>query len=123
MPQYSNSLKKNLCEKICLDGKSTIKTARDFGVPLKTLEKWITAYHKNKHQFDEEPICNDFCLISDTPININNNINYDDLSNHELKTILMKKEIEIARLKKNYQVINDGTENKVFVTFCKRNMK
>lgn len=100
MPQYRNSLKKKLCELVCLHGKSTIKTARDFNVPLKTLEKWITSYHKNSHQFDEEPICNDFHLVSDSPFHINDNINYDDLSNQELKTILMKKDIEIARLKK-----------------------
>lgn len=68
MPQYHNSLKKKLCELICLDGKSTIKKAREFNVPLKTLEKWITSYHKNNHQFNEEPVCNDFHLISDYPI-------------------------------------------------------
>lgn len=123
MPQYSNSLKKKLCERICLHGKSTIKTSRDFNVPLKTLEKWITAYNKNKHLFDEEPVSNDFHLISDSPINTNNYLNYDDLSNEELKTILMKKDIEIARLKKNYQVLNDGTEKKVFITFSKKNTK
>lgn len=44
--QYKISLKKKLCEDICINGKSTIKTAKEYGVPLKTLEKWITAFNK-----------------------------------------------------------------------------
>ena len=30
--------------------------AREFNVPLKTVEKWITAYNKDNHCFDEENI-------------------------------------------------------------------
>ena len=32
--------------------QSTSKTADDLNIPLKTLEKWITAYNKNNHIFD-----------------------------------------------------------------------
>ena len=123
MTQYKNSIKKKLCELICLNGKSTIKTADEFNVPLKTLEKWITAYHKNKHCFDKDVLYDDFHIISDSPINNNYDVNYDELSNDELKTLLMKKDIEIARLKKNYQVVKDGMGQKVFITFFKKNMK
>jgi hypothetical protein len=35
----------------------------------------------------------------------------------------MKKDIEIARLKKAYTVEGGGTEKKVFVSFSKKNMK
>ena len=42
--QYSKSLKKKLCEDICFNGKSTSITAKNYGVPLKTLEKWITSF-------------------------------------------------------------------------------
>ena len=54
MAQYSNSIKKKLAQLICVDGKSTIKTARDYNVPLKTLEKWITAYNKDNRCFDSD---------------------------------------------------------------------
>ena len=54
--QYNNSLKKSLCESICFDGSSTIKTADEFNVPLKTLENWITAYNKDNHCFDPDYI-------------------------------------------------------------------
>lgn len=31
---------------------STLKTAKQFDIPLKTLENWITAYNKDNHCFD-----------------------------------------------------------------------
>lgn len=98
--QYNRELKKRLCETICIGGSSTIKTAEEYGIPLKTLEKWITAFNKDNHCFD--PIIetyNDF-----KPINTSIDIDYNDLSNDELKKIIMKKDIEIARLKKAYTV-------------------
>ena len=48
---------------------------------------------------------------------------YDDLSVDDLKRQLMKKDIEIARLKKGYLVKEGGMEEKVFVTLSKKNMK
>ena len=116
---YSNILKKKLCEDICIHKKSTIKTAEDYAIPLKTLEKWITAYNKNPNCFDSNDLIDDFCLIDP----INSNELYDDMSNEELKLQLMKKDIEIARLKKGYMVEGGGTEKKVFTTFYKKNMK
>lgn len=115
---YDIQLKKKLCEEICLNKASTIKTAEEFNVPLKTLEKWITAYNKNPHCFDFDVPINDFRFI-----NNQNNSNDQDLSIDELKKIIMKKDIEIARLKKGYLVEGDGTGKKVFVTLSKKNMK
>ena len=51
---YNIELKKKLCYNICINGDSTIKTAEEFNVPLKTLEKWITAFNKNSHYFDKK---------------------------------------------------------------------
>lgn len=36
---YITELKKKLCEAICINGNSTIKTAEEYNVPLKSLEK------------------------------------------------------------------------------------
>lgn len=123
MALYTNNLKKKLCTIICVDHASTIKTAESYGVPLKTLEKWITAYNKNSHIFDEEITYNDFHIIDDVKCNHDNIEDYENLSEAELRDLLMKKDIEIARLKKNYQVIENGMGKKVFVTFCKKNTK
>lgn len=118
--KYSRELKKELCKKICVNGDSTIKTANEYNIPLKTLEKWITAYNKDNHCFD--PIIE---TVTDIKIinNFNNTIDYNDLSNEELKHELMKKDIEIERLKKNYSVKEGGMGQKVFITFSKKNMK
>lgn len=117
--QYTIDLKKKLCIDICINGKSTIKTAEEYNIPLKTLEKWITAFYKDNHCFDPKIEENDFKIVD----SIISSTSYDDLSNEELKKQLMKKDIEIARLKKGYLVKEGGMEEKVFVTFFKKNMK
>ena len=117
--QYNRELKKRICESICINRASTLKTANEFNIPIKTLEKWITAYNKDNHCFD--PIIqsiNDFKFVNDTDVS-----NYNDLSNEELKKEIMKKDIEIARLKKGYMVKEGGMGRKVFVTFSKKNTK
>ena len=116
---YSNDLKKQMCIDVCINGKSTIRTAEANAVPLKTFEKWITTFRKNPDCFNSKKRINDFQIIKpikrDTP--------YDDLSNDELKMQLMLKDIEIARLKKGYIVKEGGMGRKEFVTFSKKNMK
>ena len=117
--QYNRELKKKLCEDIWFNHCSTLKTANEYNIPIKTLEKWITAFNKNNHCFDPIiDIVNDFSLVNNS-----DPTDYNNLSNEELKSIIMKKDIEIARLKKNYTVKGGGTERKVFITFSKKNMK
>lgn len=117
--QYSRELKKKLCEGICLNGLSTLKTANEYNIPIKTLEKWITAFNKDNHCFDSiiETV-NDFKMINNS-----NDLDYENLDKDELKNIIMKKDIEIARLKKAYMVKEGGTEKKVYITFSKKNTK
>lgn len=106
--QYNRDLKKKLCEGICLNGLSTLKTANEYNVPIKTLEKWVTAFNKDNHCFD--PIIetvSDFRLIDES-----GNVNYEDLDSEELKTIIMKKDIEID--------INTG-EKVVNLFYCEPN--
>lgn len=117
--QYNIELKRKLCFDICFNRKSTIKTAEEYNVPLKTLEKWVTAFNKDNHCFDPKIEENNFKLID----NSFSNSSYDNLSNEELKKQLMKKDIEIARLKKGYLVKEGGMGEKVFVTFSKKNTK
>lgn len=117
---YNTELKKKVCEEICLKKASTIKTAQSYNIPLKTLEKWITAFNKDQHCFDPKiELVNDFKIIHDFDFSYN----YDDLSLEELKKLLMKKDIEISRLKKGYLVKVGGMERKVFVILSKKNTK
>lgn len=57
MPRiYEKEFKKTAVERVIKDGKSTSQTAKEFDIPLKTFEKWITAYHKNNKVFNREYI-------------------------------------------------------------------
>ena len=51
---YSTEFKKMATELVCVSKQSTIKTAKDLNIPLKTLEKWITAYNKDHRCFDAD---------------------------------------------------------------------
>ncbi len=117
--QYNRELKKKLCENICINHSSTLKTANEYNIPIKTLEKWVTAFNKDNHCFDPViEVVNDFKLVDNIE-----DTDYSNLTSDELKTIIMKKDIEIARLKKAYMVKGGGTARKVFVTFSKKNTK
>ena len=52
--KYSNDLKSMIVNFICVERRSTIKTAEQFDIPLKTIEKWITAYNKDNKCFDAD---------------------------------------------------------------------
>lgn len=54
MPRkYSNDFKSMVINFIVNEKHSTIRTAEQFDIPLKTLEKWITAYNKDHNVFNE----------------------------------------------------------------------
>lgn len=55
MPRiYDNNFKFMMVDLIVNKKNSTSKTAEKYGVPLKTLEKWITSYNKDKTSFGTE---------------------------------------------------------------------
>ena len=55
MPRrYENNFKSMLVNLIVNEKHSTIKTAEQFDVPLKTLEKWITSFNKDNKCFDAD---------------------------------------------------------------------
>lgn len=55
MPRiYDNNFKFMMVDLIVNKKNSTSKTAEKYGVPLKTLEKWITSYNKDKISFGTE---------------------------------------------------------------------
>ena len=51
--QYDKKMKNEVAHLICVERKSTIKTAEEYKVPLKTVEKWVTAFNKNNKVFEE----------------------------------------------------------------------
>lgn len=53
---YSTEFKKMATELVTIAKESTIETANNLNIPLKTFEKWITAYNKNPKIFDSNYI-------------------------------------------------------------------
>lgn len=53
---YSTEFKKMATELVIIARESTIDTAKKLNIPLKTFEKWITAYNKNPKIFDSDYI-------------------------------------------------------------------
>lgn len=54
MKKYTYEIKKKLYEMFYINHNSTYKTAKGYGVPLKTLEKWITAYNINNEKVKKQ---------------------------------------------------------------------
>lgn len=55
MPRtYNNDLKSMIVNLIVNEKHSTSKTAEQFDIPLKTIEKWITAYNKDHNVFNSD---------------------------------------------------------------------
>lgn len=53
MPRkYNNDFKSMVVNLIVNEKHSTIKTAKQLDIPLKTVEKWITAYNKDHNVFN-----------------------------------------------------------------------
>lgn len=118
MATYSNSLKKEMCILVCDEKQSTIGIAAKYNVPLKTFEKWITAYYKDSTVYDETK-----------PVKFRNSAkpyesmpDYDSMTNEELLHEIMKRDIEIARLKKGYSVKGSGTKRE-YTTYSIKNTK
>lgn len=54
--KYNKILKQVVAQEICENGNSTSKVAAEYGIPLKTVEKWVTAYNKDNTVFDESEL-------------------------------------------------------------------
>ena len=55
MPRsYDRNFKSMIINLIVNEKHSTSATAKQFDIPLKTLEKWITAYNKDPNVFNED---------------------------------------------------------------------
>lgn len=91
MPRkYDKNFKSMIVNLICVEKHSTIKTAQQFDIPLKTLEKWITAYNKDNRVFDA-----DYKSQAQTIIDLKKKISSLERDNEILKktiTLLAKKE-------------------------------
>lgn len=90
---YPYQLKKEVCIKVCDEKHSTMKVAKEYEIPLKTMEKWITAYNKDSSVFDKEEGYYQKQRKRESR-------QYDQLDRLELIRMLKKKDREIKKLQK-----------------------
>lgn len=57
--KYDKQLKACVVYDICELRKSTSKTAQEYGIPVKTVENWITEYNKNPRVYETVKLTND----------------------------------------------------------------
>lgn len=90
---YPNILKHTVCQKICINKESTSKTAHDFDIPLKTVEKWVTKFNHDPSSFT---VCDDYYkqLLKEK------DSRYDSMSVPQLIAELKKRDIELDYLRR-----------------------
>ena len=97
---YSNELKKMICDRICEQGESTSRVASRYEIPLKTVEKWVTAYHKDPTVFQIP----DGYFASQRKAFAHR---YDDLTPQEMIQELKRKDNQISYLESVLCVYQD----------------
>lgn len=101
---YSNHLRRLICHKICDLKESTSKISIEYQIPLKTVEKWVTAYNKNRHVYDypDNYIANQAKLRKSR---------YDNLPTSEMIKELKRKDTMIQYLKSLLLAYSKNEEN------------
>ena len=51
--KYDKNIKIKATKLVCVEKNSTKEVAKKLGVPLKTMEKWITAYYRDSSVFTD----------------------------------------------------------------------
>ena len=104
---------KEIIVKEYLDGETAVKLTNKYNLPDKLIYRWIRKYEENGMEG----------LKSNTGKNSGGNkglhLRKPKNKIEELELELMKKEIEIARLKKGYMVKGVGAEKEVVTIFDK----
>ena len=91
MPRsYNKNFKAMIINLIVNEKHGTLATAKQFDIPLKTLEKWITAYNKDHNVFNEDYLSKEQQIVE-----LKKKLSKTEKENEILKktiTLLAKKE-------------------------------
>lgn len=100
---YPNILKDEVCTMICDNGASTTYVADLYNIPLKTIEKWVTAYNKNPQHYKQKA-----SFYRPANKESGSKKKYADMNKEELRVELMRRDVELERIKKGYTVRESG---------------
>lgn len=113
--RYTIEEKEKIVKRYLNNGESYPTLEKETGIPHRNIERWVKKYLNNGKEglVNQKKTGNRYSALH-TSKNIS--------EVERLKLELMKKEIEIERLKKGYYVKGDGS-NKEYITTSKKNLK
>lgn len=112
---YSKEFKEKICNEYLNSDITRKAIAEKYNIPFETFKCWMKKYYSDGHKI------NGTTKIFGKMIE---NSDYNSMSLEELKLELIKKEIELERLKKNYAVkINPTTGKKEYIIFKDKTTK
>lgn len=112
---YSKEFREKVCNEYLNSGITRKDLAEKYNIPFETFKGWMKRYYANGHN------------INGTTKQYGNMIessDYNKMTQDELKLELIKKDIEIERLKKNYAVkVNPTTGEKEYIIYNDKTTK
>lgn len=107
---YDKEFRISVCKEYLNSGITRKSISDKYSIPFETFKSWLKSYYssmKKENKNSNVKICNKMVKKSD----------YDNMSLDQLKIELIKKDIEIERLKKKYTVNITPTGEKEYVIF------
>lgn len=109
--KYSKEFREKVCEEYLYTDIGRIEICEKYNLPLNTIKCWLFRYYPNEYKNDKKgrhyTMPNEFnaeAYISKKHLNYKN---IKDMTKDEMIAELIKKDFEIARLKKKYPWLND----------------
>ena len=115
-----SEFKRMAVEKV-IAGATQKEVAKELNIPASSLEEWVLKY-KNNNNIDYKSYIRTPKEVIKVKEKLANLTDYSTLTNSEKEIALIQKDIEIERLKKNYQVTNTMGK-KEYITYSEKNMK
>lgn len=112
---YTFEEKEEIVKRYLNKGESYLTLEKETGIPHRNIERWVKGYLNNGKDglVNQKKAGNKYAALHRTK-----NLNEVE----RLKLELMKRDIEIERLKKGYYVKGDGS-NKEYITINRKNLK
>ena len=112
---YTIEEKEEIVNRYLTNGESYLTLEKETGIPHRNIERWVKGYlSKGKEGLINQKKTGNRYVALYTSKNLS--------EIEKLKLELMKKDIEIERLKKGYIVKGDGQQKK-YITISKENFK
>lgn len=112
--EFSKAQRDKICEEYINSNVKRKDICAKYNLNYDTFKTWLNRYYPN---------CVKSHLSTKKEYNLLEGSTYSEMSNNELQIELIKKDIELERLKKNYSVQINNMGEKEYTTFSKKTLK